>query len=170
MAQFDFRITRDESFERVIANLHAAGQGRVVRPLLEREIRKEGRPTVAAVRAAVRHVNVRAAPPSKHPGRGGRKGRGLRSTIAGAVQVSTRNVTAAGIRIEVALGRMPPGMRSLPAYVDGRGRWRHPVFGNTNVWVGQRGEPWFVPTILKHTPQFRAAVQRAMDRVRDQIT
>lgn len=67
------------------------------------------------------------------------------------------------------MGRIPPDMRSLPAYVDGRGRWRHPVFGNTNAWVGQRGEPWFVPTILARAPQFRAGVQRAMNTVARRI-
>lgn len=167
---FDFRITRDDSFERTVAALYAAGSGGLRREL-ESEIRKEGAPTVRAVRAAVRAVRITAVPPAKgHKSSGGRSGPGLRATIARAVRVATRNTRGIGVRIEIAMGRMPPGMRSLPAYVDGRGRWRHPVFGNTKVWVGQRGQPYFVPTILARTPQFRAGVQRAMNTVARRIT
>lgn len=132
-------------------------------PVLARELRNEFRraATVAADRAKGRIL----AAASHHDGE-------LRAAIAASVGVragASRSGFGAEVRSEGT--RMPPGQQNLAAYANGRGRysrWRHPVWGHdrwvSQEWPSARG--WFDDTIEDGAPEYRAAVARAMDRVR----
>ena len=160
MSQFDIRVTRDDSFERTVAALREAGQGHLRREL-EADIRQAAKPLLPALRTAVRSVDIRAQRSAKRRRPSGSQRR-LRRKIANALRIATRNTRLVGVRIEVAMGRFDPEERGLPAYTDARGKWRHPVFGNTNRGVQQYGQAWFMPTVLRHMPDFRRAVNQAM--------
>jgi hypothetical protein len=43
------------------------------------------------------------------------------------------------------------------------------VFGSREVWVAERGGPWFAETIKKRAPGFRAAVVDAMEQTRAEL-
>jgi hypothetical protein len=136
----------------------AARQLRAVDPKLKnsltRRIRAAGKPIVQDVRAAV------LAAPAKGP-----RHTGLRAAIAKAVTIATSTSKGnPGIRFRVPGNRMPSGQRSLPPYFEGyRGNWRHPVFGNREVWVPQDAHPYFYPTIRRHADDFRDACRQAVD-------
>jgi len=90
----------------------------------------------------------------------GRRSRGLRRTIAGAVGI---RVTARGVLIQVNSSRLPPGQQSLPMHLESRRGWRHPVFGDREMWAHQLGVPWFHATIRRHQPRFHAEIRAAMN-------
>ena len=57
-------------------------------------------------------------------------------------------------------------MKSLPAYVEGeKPRWRHPVFGDRDVWVDQRPDPVFYRTIQPHTYKARVAADQILEDI-----
>jgi len=92
-----------------------------------------------------------------------RKGLGLRQSIARATKLQ---VTAKGVRFYVDSSKMPESQRNLPRLLDSEKGWRHPLFGNREDWVDQKGGPYFGSTIKKKAPEFRRAIENAMDEVR----
>lgn len=145
------------------------GAPKELRRELRREIKQAGKPVVTDVRRAARAVNVTST-------KGGTarpdKSTGLRDAVARATGLS---ITSRGIRIKISSKRLAKTHApNLAKYLDfapfGKfRRWRHPVFGK-DVWVQQKGQPFFYVTIRKHTKHFRNACFRAMDRTADRLS
>lgn len=95
----------------------------------------------------------------------------LRESIAAAAgaQVSA-SATKAGLAFKVKSSTMPPSQRKLPRRWDKPGGWRHPVYGNRNVWVKQVGNPYFRSTINSRREQVTTGVVAAMVAAAEQIT
>lgn len=74
-----------------------------------------------------------------------------------------------GVRIFPDLKKMPDGQKKLPAYMDGQGRWRHPVHGNNGNWVGQKGDPWFTPVINRRLKTLTADAADIVDDIIKEI-
>ena len=130
-------------------------------PELKKRFRKElravAKPLVPLVRNSIRNI------PSKHS----YAPDGLRAQVAKAVRVEVRTVGKdANVAIRVDGRKMPAHMRSLPSMLEGKKRWRHPVFGNGVVWVTQTSRPYFYKVVRP----VGAASRRAVNRVLDGIT
>lgn len=95
----------------------------------------------------------------------------LRESIASA---SGSSVSAGEKKVELAFkvraSQLPPSQRKLPRRWDQENGWRHPVFGNRNVWVSQRGHPYFRSTVYRSKDQLKGAVLDAMDVAGRKIT
>lgn len=96
-----------------------------------------------------------------------RRRTGLRRTVAAATGLRVR---ARGVTIECNSSRMPADQRNLPRALDSPRGWRHPVYGNREVWAHQMGGPWFYKTLLGHAPAFRKAISDAMDDIAARIS
>ncbi len=129
---------------------------------LTRAVRREGAPTVAAVRAAWLSVDVTSS-------RGGVTPPDVSTRLRARVAAATRlEITRMGVRVVVSPGRVDPRYgRSLTWYLNASGRpWRHPVFGrreNPQDWQEQAGQEVFYRTINGRVPLFRAAIEAAME-------
>jgi hypothetical protein len=93
----------------------------------------------------------------------------LRSATARALAVEVRDrpsarMRTAGARIRMRASAMPADQRRLPKNMN-RGRWRHPVFGDRDVWVSQyvseRG--WFDATFDRMKDDAVRAIDAAVD-------
>lgn len=74
---------------------------------------------------------------------------GLRGRVAKGVGVK---ITSTGVQITTSMNQRDE--RNLPAYLDARDGWRHPVFGNRSVWVRQTtGGSWFTEVIQDGQPE-----------------
>lgn len=170
-----------DKWRQTAKKLREAGR-KDLRSALRKQIAEAGKPVVDEVKEKVRQLEVT----SSHGGgtgqrrkhnigravaraktdlkkaeeRARRKGAGLRETIAAATRLQQ---TAKGIRIITQSDRLPQDQRSLPRHLDSDKGWRHPVFGNRDNWVRQRGGPWFADTIKKKAPEFRQSIVEAMD-------
>lgn len=153
-----------------------------LRKKLRQRITEAGKPAVEDVKTAVRELQVT----SSHGGGGMqrsrfkagkarsersrerilRKGRGLRASIASATRLQ---ITAKGVRIVVNSNALPEDQRSLPRHLDSPKGWRHPVFGNREHWVSQKGGPYFAETIKKKAPAFRKAIVEAMQDIKNEL-
>lgn len=113
----------------------------------KRALEDAARPTLEELRRAALGLPARGA---KHTG--------LRGRIAAGVG---SHATVKGIRFTTS---MPPGQEELPRGEDnGLRGWRHPVFGDRDVWVQQRGGSWFKNTIADQRPVFERALTAVLD-------
>lgn len=85
-------------------------------------------PIIAKVRREAMALPARGA---KHTGLRGRLAAGVR------VQPGAQSVRIVATAVDPTETALPRGMDNGP-----RG-WRHPVYGNREVWVQQRGGSWF---------------------------
>lgn len=113
----------------------------------------------AGRRARKSRKNVRAA--IERTSR--KKGLGLRESIARSTKLQ---VTARGVRFYVDSSKMPESQRNLPYLLDSPKGWRHPLFGDREDWVDQKGQPYFGSTIKRNAPGFRRAIENAMNEVK----
>ena len=129
---------------------------------MRREIRTVSKPVIDEMKDTIQAmplpvVSGGIAPYTGPTGTGGISGR-----IAGATKLS---ITQGGVRIRVATGALGNASQ-LPGYIDAGTTWRHPVMGNTKVWVSQRAarDGWFTKTGLKHHPRLRREVVEILTR------
>ena len=70
--------------------------------------------------------------------------------MAKAAQLEVKTARHPAVSVFVNPRKMPDGQKSLPEYVEaskGHTRWRHPVFGNRDVWVQQPPNKYFTPSV-----------------------
>ena len=140
--------------------LKHVGNGREIKKRMTRELRAVAAPFVPAVRAAVLSAPVK-----------GEGSTGLRARLARATRLQVRTVgRQAGVRILVDPKRMPDGEKALPEEFEGTKRWRHPVYGNRDVWITQDPKPFFFRTVRPLGPASRVAVGRILDKISKDIT
>jgi hypothetical protein len=87
----------------------------------------------------------------------------LRENIAAAAgsTVSTKQ-SGVNLTFRVRSSGLPPSQRKLVRRWNKASGWRHPVFGNRNIWVKQTGRPYFDTVITARADDLRAGVTAAM--------
>jgi len=99
------------------------------------------------------------------------KAASLREQIAKASGSSvSASASKVALAFKVRAGNLPPSQRKLPRRWDNPGGWRHPVYGNRNVWVHQTGNPYFRTTITANRGQVTGSVITAMTVAAEKIT
>ena len=151
-------IAAADEYRRLAARLREAGRGDLQRKLT-RGIRREGAAMLRTTQREWLSVDVT-------PGDSG-KSTGLRSRTAAATRIS---ILRSGIRMAVAGRRVDARYgQSLTRGLDGLGRWRHPVYGNREVWTQQYGREVFYTTARRFEPRFRAGIGRVMEEFAQEI-
>jgi hypothetical protein len=154
------KVAGQEKYRRLSRRLKDAGRGDLQRRLTT-AIRREGDPALSAVRGAWRGVDVTSS------AGGGRRSTGLRARVAASTRVYA---TANGIRVQVDSARVDRQYgRQLVYGLDALRRWSHPVFGNRNVWVQQRGQEVFFSTLTGFEHRWRSGIEREMDTMAAEI-
>lgn len=127
-----------------------------------RELRAVAAPFVPAVRSAIGSIPVKGTAGST----------GLRQRLQKAVTLRVRTTGKnAQVSILMSTAKMPSGQKSLPAYMEGtKPRWRHPVFGNTDVWREQENHPYFFRTVRPMGAGAKVAVNKIVSDITKQIT
>lgn len=165
----NFEIRPTDDLRQVVKELKEVADGKELKRELTAGIRASLRPIVAKARAAYRAIPEGPSKPSKSRAEKG----DLTELLAKAVRLQVlTSGRRAGARIMVDARKMPDGMRSLPGLAEGEGgvdrragRWRHPVFGNREVWVQQPSFPTFYRTV----EPYRDEVQHAIDQVLNDV-
>ncbi len=146
------RVVAGPEFARVAARLgieDASAEGEFTRA-----IRQAAAPIVA-------HVQRRAMALPAH----GPKHTGLRGRLAAGVRVQPYQN---GIRIVATA--LDPTEAALPRGMDnGPQGWRHPVYGNRDVWVRQRGGSWFREPISTHREEVSSDLEAVVEDMAENI-
>lgn len=143
------------------AAMKAEADGKALRRDLLREIRDAARPLVPSLQSAVRalpDVSPATASPS------------LREAVASQITVGARlSGRSTGVKVTVGTKKDPRGFRFAGRKLNSRRGWRHPVFGNREVWATQTGREWFEPTILTRREEVQRAVMDAVEAMARRI-
>lgn len=178
------RVHGQERLQAVAARL--ADEPEKIRHDLRNALNAAGRPAVEDVRRAVRTADIhgfkRPFRWTRDPNTGKAKRRKMRRfveiipqspvrpAIARAVELDIATAGDPRVEIKVVESRVPPRIRKLVKYIAGAAqRWRHPVMGDRDVWVGQHAPNVWWPTLRRHLPMFRRNVSRAIDRAAQRI-
>lgn len=132
-----------------------------IKKRFRKELREAAKPLVPVVRTSIQSI----------PSRTG-KGQ-LRAAMSKATRIEVRTSgRQAGVAIRVDGRKMPNRSKTLQSYMEGRKRpWRHPVFGNREVWVRQDPKPYFFRVVEPAAgPRSRAAVNRVLDSINREIS
>lgn len=88
---------------------------------------------------------------------------------------------AAGVGVRAGIGRNPylrvytqmanPNEAGIPRGLDSSSGWRHPVFGNKEVWVRQMptNPGWFTDTFSDGKGQFQDAIEKVLEHAAEFI-
>lgn len=184
-ARVEIRGTRE--FRLVAARLRAAGNGELRREL-GRNMRAAAEPVITAMRQAVmatdsagvrggggqqrREFTVgRARKSTERIKRRAAAGRGLRATVGRTLRTKM-STGARSTRVEIRSQAklMPPSQRRLPRHMN-TGKWRHPVMGNREVWVGQTVSPpgWFDRPANRGGRKIRASAVDVVNNINRKI-
>ena len=159
--------TRGNVDLRAISRDLRAMKDRKVKDLFRRHLEPAAARFVPRVRAAVLAIPTT-----------GEKHTGLRARIAACAEVASweSGLREVNVAVEMNPKRMPWGELSLPLNMEGVGvgrrgdrRWRHPVYGNDDVWVQQPSHPYFYPAARGFGPAARDALGRALDDITRQL-
>lgn len=146
-------ITHPTDLRQVSRTLRRVGNPPAIRKRMMKGLRAGVKPATAAAKAAA------LALPSA-----GRKHSGLRVLMSRSISTQIRTGKDAGIRVRVSRAKM--GDRASLAKVTNQGSWRHPVFGNRDVWVRQSTTPkWFDRSVSASAPAVRAEIKKVMDGI-----
>jgi hypothetical protein len=159
MTGAELRHGRD--LTRIVRELRAMDDREVLKRF-RKELRIAAKPVIPAVRASIRQI------PSKRPFTAdGLRGQMSRATT---LQLKTAGKQASAV-LRVDGRRMPPQARAVQSYMEGlKSPWRHPVYGNREVWVKQEPHPYFYKVMRVAGPRARLAVNRIMDGISRDIT
>lgn len=154
--------TVDQRAAHVIRDAMAAeADGKALRRDLLRELRDAARPLVPELQSAVRALPD-ASPAEAVPS--------LREAVASQITVGARlSGRSTGVKVTVGTKKDPRGFKFAARKLNRRSGWKHPVFGNRDVWVTQTGREWFEPTILAKREQVRGAVVTAIESMAQRI-
>lgn len=151
------------SLRLLVHALRAEADGKELNRDLVRGLRAAAQPALVAVRGAVLSM------PSKGLG----AGPSLRSRVAAGTKI---HVHAKGRKIGVSIAAhrrgMPRQFWKAPKYLNRDRPWRHPVFGNREVWVEQvsRRPGWFDDTLRTQRAPFLLAASHAMANIARRIS
>jgi len=154
----DFTIVGGQHLAEIVKALEAVGNGELASEL-KSALRKASRPMVPKVRQAIDRI------PSNHDGT-------LRGEMKKATHVQFRSSgREAGITVRVDGRRMPAHKRTLPAYMEGtKPRWRHPVYGNPEVWVQQPDKSFFYKTVTPFGVEVKKDIDAVAERIAKKLT
>ncbi|GHA01536.1 hypothetical protein ACFOOM_12090 [Streptomyces echinoruber] len=157
----DVRLRSGRDLARIAAELRRMNNPEL-KKRFRQELRAAGKPMVPAVRRAIQQI------PSKQ----GYRADGLRGRMSRAVKLEVRTTGRdAGVRLRVDGRKMPDKQKALQAYMEGvKKPWRHPVYGNREVWVRQQPKPYFYRTVEPMGLAAQRNIQRAADAVARDLT
>lgn len=157
----DLSVQGGTELRRISKGLRSMGDGKEIKRQFTTDLRAAAAPLVPAVRAAEAAIPATSGEHS-----------GLRSALQRATRLTVRTVgRQASVAIQVDGRKMPDSKRALQSYMEGTKKpWRHPVFGNTDVWVTQQPHPYFYRVVRPLGAASRIAVNRVINRITRDIT
>lgn len=136
-----------EAFGRMVTDIK--GFDKKLYSNLRKELRRAGESAVLAVRDRVLSGEAKTDT-------------GLRRGIAAGTKVSiSGSVSRGGVSIKTTGNRLPPDKRAMVKAYN-KSSFRHPVFGDPQVWLVQTGRPYFGHVLDDKKPEMEAAVRKAL--------
>lgn len=150
-----------EGLDALVRAIRAEQDGKQLRKELAKEMRDALKP--AAVQAKSGIMAMSSAGPGTAPA--------LRSAIAKKIRPEVKlGGNWSGARVKAFKTRNVRNFPNAPKRTNRAAGWRHPVFGNRDVWVAQHGRAlWFDRALEGDTNRYTQAVHEAMENMARRI-
>lgn len=144
--------------QQVYAALKTEADGKKLRTQLTKELKAVIKP---AQEKAQRNIQAMPSQDAKYGD--------MRESISAAIKISVRTTGRnTGVMVVANKGKYPRKFNNAAAQFN-RAGWRHPVFGNTQVWVTQVGKPGYFDSIMGDKPEYLEAVRSCLQAMADSI-
>lgn len=167
----DVRVEGAEDLRRMARKLRQAHRVDLGRNL-SKGLKRAAEPMKRAVQDGALGIETHGfrKPGAKHPYDRASVPKGTRQKIADAVTVDVRvSEENPRMSIRVVKAKLPAELKNMPGHYDSGKKWRHPVDGNRNAWVGQIGKPWFEKSAKDHFDVVVKESQKAIGETRDML-
>jgi hypothetical protein len=132
---------------------------------LQREEREAGRHLGNALKEQIAPIVADVQSEALRLPARGKKHTGIRGRLAAGVKAE-----ANGQHVRIVATMANPQEAGLPRGFDNGPRgFRHPVYGNRNVWVQQRGGSWFREPIAHHHDEVERDLTNVLEEMAHRI-
>ncbi|MFG2276974.1 hypothetical protein ACGFNY_45365 [Streptomyces chartreusis] len=140
----------------LVRALRAEEDGKQLRKDLAKNMREALKPGAAEAKSSIMAMPTQAARPVTPA---------LRTAIAKKIRPEVKlGGRWSGARVKAFKTKNIRGFPNAPKRTNRAGGWRHPVFGNRDVWVTQHGKrDWFDDAFKGREGIYREAVEQAME-------
>lgn len=158
---FSLGVETHEGLAALVRAIRAEEDGKQLRKELARDMRDALRPGAAQAKNQI--MSMASAGLSTAPG--------LRSAVAKKIRPEVKlGGRWSGARVKAFKTKNVRHFPNAPKRLNRAGGWRHPVFGNRDVWVNQHGKvDWFDRSFQGREGTYKAAVEAAMENMARRI-
>lgn len=151
-----------EGLDSLVAAIRAEEDGKQLRKDLAKEMREALKPGAAHAKSAVMGMVSAGGLPTAPA---------LRSSIARKIRPEVKlGGRWSGARVKAFKTKNVRGFPNAPKRTNRASGWRHPLFGNREVWVQQRGKiGWFDRSFQGREGLYKQAVEAAMNNMAQRI-
>lgn len=152
---FSLGVETHEGLAALTRAIRAEEDGKQLRKELARNMREVLKPGAAEAKSSIMAMSsagLQTAP-------------ALRSSIARKIRPEVKlGGRWSGARVKAFKTKNVRGFPNAPKRTNRASGWRHPVYGNREQWVQQRGKvDWFDRSFEGRTNVYRGAVEQAME-------
>jgi hypothetical protein len=152
---FELEVTH-EGLDSLVRAIRAEADGKQLRKELAKGMREALKPAAAEAKSAIMGMSsagLRSGGPA------------LRSAIAKKIRPEVKlGGRWSGARVKAFKTKNVRGFPNAPKRTNRASGWRHPVWGNRDVWVTQHGKvDWFDDAFKGRDGLYKAAVHEAME-------
>lgn len=152
---FSLRVETHDGLAALVRAIRAEEDGKELRKELAKNMREALKPGAAQAKSSIMAMSSAGLPTSP----------ALRASIARKIRPEVKlGGRWSGARVKAFKTKNVRGFPNAPKRLNRASGWRHPVYGNREVWVQQRGKThWFDRTFDGHEAVYKAAVEQAME-------
>src|SRR5262245_61826036 len=148
-----------KALHKVNAALASEADGKKLKRQLSKELKAVLEPAKSEVISGL--MSVGGAEPAE--------GEPLRAAVAAGIKIDVRySGRQTGVRLRARKTPATRGFANAARRLNAKKGWRHPVYGNTEVWVQQTGNPgyWDDPLDRRQDDMRKAALKAGQDMLR----
>lgn len=158
---FALRVETHEGLAALVRAIRAEEDGKQLRKELAQNMRNALKPAAAEAKSSI--MGMASATGGTAPG--------LRSSISRKIRPEVKlGGNWSGARVKAFKTRNVRNFPNAPKRTNRAGGWRHPVYGNREVWAEQHGKTdWFDDTFEGRAAHYRQEVMNAMEDMAQRI-
>lgn len=153
---FSLGVESVEGLDALVRAIRAEEDGKQLRKELAKNMREALKPGAVEAKSSIMAMPSSGIMPTAPA---------LRTSIAKKIRPEVKlGGRWSGARVKAFKTKNIRGFPNAPKRTNRAGGWRHPVFGNRDVWVEQQGKiDWFDDAFKGREGPYKAALEQAME-------
>ncbi|QJT01788.1 hypothetical protein G9272_16950 [Streptomyces asoensis] len=158
---FSLGVETHEGLAALTRAIRAEEDGKQLRKELAANMRDALRPGAAEAKSSIMSLSSAGLPTAP----------ALRSSVARKIRPEVKlGGRWSGARVKAFKTKNVRGFPNAPKRLNRAGGWRHPVYGNREIWVQQHGKvDWFDRAFEGREGHYKEAVEAAMENMAQRL-